>query len=235
MRTLIVGGGIGGLTAAIALARLGHDVTVAEKSPEFTPVGAGIIMAPNATRVLAELGVDLSRYGHALPSLDIVDADGILLQRIETQRLSARYGPSWALSRPTLHRALLDAVAREVRLVRGSSVTALTDTGRMVNVRFAGDDETHSFGLVVGADGLHSTVRAQVPGRQPRLRYSGVTCWRGLSRNPGFTRAIEAWGIGTRIGVAASDPTLLPGQSAPMRAAVQWPTEFRVFGRHRGG
>lgn len=239
MNTLIVGGGIGGLTAAIALARIGHRVTVAEKMPAFEPVGAGIIMAPNATRVLAELNIDLSRHGYALPSFDVVRADGSLLQRMETQRLAGRYGPMWALSRPALHRALLDAMPAGVRLFRGRAVSGILDTGNAVEVRFDDEQPSHSFDIVIGADGLHSTVRDLLLGPQ-RLRYSGVTCWRGLIRNPGYTRAIEAWGGDTRIGVVP-----LPAQqlyyylvkSAPRRApALDWPTGFhRAFDRHKGG
>ncbi|MGC1213333.1 MAG: FAD-dependent monooxygenase [Micromonospora sp.] len=236
MKTLVVGGGIGGLTAAIALARTGHQVTLAEKMEQFSPVGAGIIMAPNAAKILAELGVDLSRHGHALPSLDLVGAGGQLLQRLETQRLAGQYGPMLALSRPDLHAALLEQLPERVQLILGSSANGIRQDSRGVSVWFGDEPDPHTFDVVVGADGLHSTVRRLTLGQQPLL-YSGATSWRGLTCNPGFLRAVEAWGPGTRIGVVP----LRDGQlyyylvrSAPRRAPeLDWPDGFRAaFAAH---
>lgn len=238
MRTLVVGGGIGGLAAAIALAGSGHDVTVVEKMSGFTPVGAGIVMAPNAVRTLAALGIDLTEHGRELPSLDVVRADGTLTQRIDTQRLSGRYGPAVALSRPELHAALLAHLPPTVHLLGGSAVVAVRQVIDGVEVRLAGEESPRRFEVVVGADGIHSTVRELAVGAQT-LRYSGVTCWRGLTVDPGFGRAVESWGAGTRIGVVP----LRHGRlyyylvaSAPRRTPQPtWPEGFRrLFGSHGG-
>lgn len=236
MHVLIVGGGIGGLTTALALARAGHAVTLAEKVATFAPVGAGIVLAPNAAKILLSLGVDLTERGRELLSLDVVRADGLLLQRLEPQRLSHEYGPSLALSRPELHRALLSAMPKDVEVLLGSTVTDIDDTGDAVSVSINGTPRR--FELVVGADGLHSQVRERLLGPVP-LRYSGVTCWRGILRCPGFTRAIEAWGGDTRVGVVP----LLNDElyyylvlAAPRRApTLSWPDGFRAaFGHIRG-
>lgn len=238
MNVLVVGGGIGGITAAIALSRAGHRVTLAEKAERFAPVGAGIIMAPNATHALASLGVELSAHAFALPSLDVVRADGTLLQRIDAQRLAGEYGPTWALTRPALHAALLAALPAEVEVLKGCAVGEVNDLGAHVDVAL-GAEAPRRFDLVVGADGLRSAVRERLLG-PIALRYSGVTCWRGLTPNPGFTRAIEAWGGEARVGVVPLRDERVYYylvKSAPRQApTLAWPEGFReAFGHFRGG
>ncbi len=236
MNVLVAGAGIGGLAAAIRLTQSGHRVTLVERSAALTAAGAGIVMAPNAAKLLAGLGVDLSVHAHPLPALDVVQADGALLQRLEPQRLSHQYGPTWALPRPTLHAALAAALPASVEVLKGVTVSEVTESGDAVEVRL---EDVRRFDVVVGADGLHSAVRERVLGPQP-LRYSGVTCWRGLAPNPGFTHAIEAWGGAARVGVVP----LAQGQlyyylalTAPKGApTLEWPAGFRAaFGHFRGG
>jgi 2-heptyl-3-hydroxy-4(1H)-quinolone synthase len=236
MKVLVIGAGIGGMCAASALARAGHRVTLAEKMPAFSPVGAGIILAPNAARALEALGIDIASRGFAVPSLDVVRADGSLLQRLEPQRIEPAYGPIWALSRPALHEALSLALPPEVTVLRGVEIDGLIDEGDVVRVAIPGEQ---AFDVVVGADGLHSTTRERVMGPLP-LRYSGVTCWRGLAQNPGFSRAVEAWGGAARIGIMPlrdDEVYYYLVLSAPSRAPeLAWPDGFRaVFGHLRGG
>ncbi|OII65403.1 MULTISPECIES: FAD-dependent monooxygenase [unclassified Streptomyces] len=235
---LVAGGGIGGLTAALALHRAGHHVTVAERSPHPPASGAGIILAPNALHVLAALDVDVTERSHQLTSFDLVNAEGSVLQRLRPQHPTGHHDASRSLSRPALHTVLHEHLPDAVRLLQGRTVTSVRDTGTAVEVRFAEDTAAHVHDLVVGADGLRSTVREQLTGPRP-LRYSGTTCWRGITDNPGFTGAVESWGPGTRIGAVP-----LPGAqlyyylvaTAPRRAPEpDWPEGFhRVFGRHRG-
>lgn len=233
MRIAVVGGGIGGLAAAIALGREGHQVTLIEKQPAFAPVGAGIILAANALAALRELGV--KPEGQALPALELQDAAGRVLSRLEPQQVG--FEQPMALTRPRLHQALVHALPRSVEVRLGASLHGLEVRAEGATVALD-DGAALEADLVVGADGIHSRVRAQVAGERP-LRYSGVTCWRGLTRNPGLQGAIEAWGGAARVGAVP----LLDGDlyyflvlTAPARAApLAWPLQLReAFSGLRG-
>jgi 2-polyprenyl-6-methoxyphenol hydroxylase-like FAD-dependent oxidoreductase len=200
MKILIVGAGIGGLTSALDLARAGHDVTLVEREARPSPLGAGIVLAPNAMRILRWLGVPLEAHGAPLAGLSVVSARGSLLSQMDAARFKDRYGEPWAFARPALHQALFAALPQRVQLRLGVPVQSLQVERDGVRVGFAEQHEPERFELVVGADGLRSEVRGLVVGA-PRYRYSGTTCYRGLVENPGIERAIEAWGGAARIGV----------------------------------
>ncbi len=177
MRILVVGGGIAGLTTATVLGRLGHHVVVAERTPDFATVGAGIGLAAGPEGVLDVLGVDRAGVGEPIRRLEVRDARGRVLQAVEAD------GPR-AYARPDLHQALL-AAAREVADLRGAMVPDADD-------RAAHD-------LVVGADGISSATRDAVLG-PVGMRYSGATCWRAIVPNVGIDASFEAWGDGVRVG-----------------------------------
>ena len=138
--TLVVGGGIGGLSAALCLARRGGTVTVLERSKSFAEVGAGIQLAPNATRILARLGVLEKIMPVAVLPRRLVLADAIdsrELTSLELTDFPARYGaPYLVLHRNDLLSALLDAcVASGVGLHTDANVIELSDTGSHVGRR----------------------------------------------------------------------------------------------------
>lgn len=228
MKVLIAGAGIGGLTTAIALARDGHSVTVVERNHELSPVGAGIVIAPNAAHILGALGVELAARARALPSMEIRDARGQVMQRIDNALLAGAWGPTWALTRAELSNALREALPRSVELRLGAELTEVEVRPAEVSVHLGG--EQRGFELLVGADGLHSKVRTLTLGEQ-RLRYSGVTCWRGLMPNPGFEGAVESWGGAARVGlVPLRDQRLyyyLVRTASERAPAPAWPEGFR--------
>jgi len=198
---LVLGAGIGGLVAAVALARRGHRVDVVERAPALAPLGAGIILGANATSILAALGIDVTGAGHPLSSLDVLAANGRLLQGMPLADMDAVRGRMLSFHRGELHAALRAALPDGVTLRLGTTVTALEDLGERVRVRTSdGAESEHA--LVVGADGLRSETRRRVHGDLP-LRYAGETCWRAVV--PGVSEAgtagAEVWGVGVRMGV----------------------------------
>lgn len=199
---LIAGGGIGGLTLAVALRQAGIGATVFERAPQLRPVGAGITVQMNAMTALATLGLDQAvlAAGERARHTAVLDASGRTLSGLQMDALESELGITVCIHRARLHQILLEAAGdRAVRL--GSEVQDFEDQDPRVTVRLT-DGTTATGDLLVGADGLHSRVRAQLLGEAP-LRYSGYTSWRGVCANDGLIpsgRVTESWGPGARFG-----------------------------------
>jgi salicylate hydroxylase len=182
MDVIVVGAGIGGLTAALALARAGVEVRVLEQAPALREVGAGIQIAPNATRILHRLGLaeGLARVGVRPESIDVRrwDDGRPLWQEPLGQAVVRRFGaPYYHLYRPDLLALLSEALPTGV-IHLGHRVTELTERGDGVEVALAGGAVTRA-DAVIGADGIHSVVRAALLGPESP-RFSGSQAYRGL-------------------------------------------------------
>jgi salicylate hydroxylase len=181
-RVAVVGGGIGGLSAALALLRAGFDVRVYEQSRGVSEVGAGIQLAPNCTRILHRLGVlaAIERVAVATVSIDFRRwDDGRLLSRTPLGAdIAARYGaPYLHAHRRDLVTVLAAAVGAD-RIETGRRCVGVSTGGAGAEVRFAdGGDATAD--VVVGADGIHSVVREALYGPE-RARFTGYVAYRGL-------------------------------------------------------
>ncbi|MGW6569415.1 FAD-dependent monooxygenase [Streptomyces sp. NPDC054975] len=205
----IVGGGIGGLAAAIALHRRGWRVEVLERAPEFTEIGAGISLWPNALRALDVLGLAdaVRELGAVEASGGVRDRRGRWLSRTDTTELVSRFGhPLVVLHRAELLRALTEALPPEC-LRPGSEVTAVRDDRHGLLVQHGGGESRSD--LVIGADGLRSVVRRTLWPDAPGPRYAGYTAWRMVTEPLAEPPAEGAatWGRGERFGYTA-----LPGR-----------------------
>jgi salicylate hydroxylase len=182
LKVAVIGGGIGGLTAAVALRRSGLAVDVYEQAPELTEVGGGINMGPNATRILRRLGLaeGLDREGvRPVGSHQRRWQDGRTLQRASLNPLCEQL---YGAPHMTLHRADLLAViaagfpAERVHL--GHRLVGLADRGDGAEAWFENGVRIKA-DVLVGADGIHSAVRADLFGaKEPR--FAGCVAYRGL-------------------------------------------------------
>jgi 2-polyprenyl-6-methoxyphenol hydroxylase-like FAD-dependent oxidoreductase len=204
-RALIVGGGIGGLTTALALARTGMSATVLERSAFAGETGAGIQLGPNATRALAELGVLDAITGAAFRPdvLRLFDGlSGTNLASVPLGRVAEeRYGaPYLTLHRADLHASLLAACRAEgaIELRSGFEVTEAEALAEPVIVRSA-DGMQAEGSILVAADGLWSRLRDRIA-PDADLRFSGSTAWRALLPRGEVPAPFDAPEVGLWLG-----------------------------------
>jgi salicylate hydroxylase len=181
MQAIIVGGGIGGLAAAIALRKVGIEALVLEQARAFTAIGAGLGLQVNATKALTYIGADAywretaSRI-HYSQQRGLEDGELISSSSLDEQR--TRYGEYYHCGhRADLLESLLRALPPEA-VRAGSRVVAFEETDHDIAVELDSGEEIRG-DLLVGADGLNSRVRTLLFGEQ-EARFTGTVVWRGL-------------------------------------------------------
>lgn len=205
-KTIVIGGGLGGLSAANALQQLGLDVSVYEKAAELKEVGAGIVLAANAMKALDKLGIgeQVRKKGSAVKKAEIRTWDGKLLVNLPVHEQAKQYGTySYLIHRADLQSILYQNLKPDTVILGKKLISIEQDVSR-ISAIFEKEAAVEG-DLLIGADGVHSQVRRLLIGSAP-LRYSGFTAIRGISQFDDVRFPIElgggfeAWGPGKRFG-----------------------------------
>ncbi len=204
-RALVIGGGIGGLSAALALRQVGMDVQIFEAVEQVKEVGAGVTVWSNAVRALQKLGLSDALQAIGMPAKQriVYTSRGELLSRIQVDQLAGGLGAAiLVVHRAQLQAALLQAYG-EANIELGARCVSCTQDQEAVRVQFADGREVEG-DVLIASDGIRSMMRAQLFGDKP-LRYAGYATWRGIAAledeniTPGVSS--ETWGRGSRIGL----------------------------------
>lgn len=237
MRVLIAGAGIAGLTAAACLHRVGIEAVVVDSVAELRPLGVGINLLPHAVRVLDDLGL-----GAALAECAIATSSAVHLDRFgnriwsEPRGLAAGHDrPQYSVHRGELQRLLVDLVRSRLgeRAVReGMALRSFTEEADGVRCRLldraAGTVVEETADVLIGADGLHSTVRAQLHPGEGRPLWNGIRMWRGVTEFRPFLDGRTMVLAGSN---RAAKFVMYPISEAARRrgsALVNWVAEVRV-------
>ena len=200
---VIIGGGIGGLTAALALHKVGVEARVFERAPELKEVGAGLGLWLNAVRPLDLLGIGrkVRSFASPLKFAEISTPQGKVLNRTDIERIvGTKDAANFVMHRADLHSAIKEALPLAA-LETNAECERIEQDGEGVTAYFRNGKSVRGC-LLIGADGLHSVIRKALWGKSP-LRYSGQTCYRGIADTspPEANVLREIQGAGKRGGV----------------------------------
>ncbi len=206
----IAGGGVAGLAAAIQLAKAGVKVEVFERGPELTALGSGITLQGNALRVFDALGAweDIQAAGYPFVGLNLraPGPDATVVARMpDVKSGGPDYPSTMGMPRPELARILFDHAVKAGAQVRfDAKITGLEQRADGVEV-FVGDESAGVFDLLIGADGLNSTVRELI-GIQTKPEPNGMGIWRTFVSRPAEVESSELY-YGGPVYIAGYTPT----------------------------
>ena len=239
MKVLIAGGGIGGLTLALCLQRVGIECEVFEATPEFQPLGVGINLLPHSVRVLTLLGLRDAIEATAIPTAELsyYSKHGMPIWT-EPRGVAAGYRwPQFSIHRGELQMLLLERVRECLgaeRVRAGHALVSFEDRGDRVVAQFADRRSGSTIGgasgdVLVGADGVHSAVRKAFYPAETLPRFSGRLLWRGITEAAPFLsgRTMIMAGFAAQKFVAYP----ISAEAAKRgRSLVNWVAELTVGG-----
>lgn len=207
---LIVGAGIGGLTVALSLHAVGMDVQVIDSAATLRPLGVGINLMPHAVRELTELGLGDQLAATGIQTAEMVHFDryGNRIWGFACGRDAGYDWPQYSIHRGELQMILLDAVRARLgadAVRTGTAIESFRESASAVTARVhdrtTGTADSLSADVLVGADGLYSSVRAQLHPGEPPPVWTGIKMWRGVTAGAPFLsgRTVTASGANASI------------------------------------
>ena len=198
---LIIGGGIGGLTLALALHARGMVCRIYETASEFKPLGVGINMLPHAIRELDALGLErcLKAVGVEAKEFTYFNRHGQLIFSEPCGRFAGYEFPHFSIHRADLHQVLFEAVLNRLgpdAIKLGHSCVGVEQNGVGVLVHFANADSKAGV-VAIAADGFHSVIRKQFYPSEGEPHFGGINMWRGVTRRNPFLSGASVTRIGT--------------------------------------
>lgn len=212
-KVLVVGGGIGGLTAAVAFRRYGVAVDLVELKPDHNVYGVGIIQPNNTLRALDRIGLADAcvARGGSFPGWKIFDQNGDLLMTAPSANGASPNHPAInGITRPILQEILVGAAVQAGAQLRfGVTVKRFIDSGDQVNVVFS-DGQYGVYDLLIGSDGIYSSIRASLFPDAPKPQFSGQGVWRyNFARPAEVDWGAIFYGARTKVGLVPMSPTLM--------------------------
>ena len=209
MDLIIIGGGIGGLTLALAThaAKVARRIRVFEAAPEILPLGVGINLGPHAVKELSSLGLQDALAAVACQPTDYAffTRHGQLVYREPWGLAAGHQWPHFSIHRGDLHQVLLNAVRERLgpeNFITGHRCVGIEQSEDEVTARFVGPDgkpiESHWGDVLIACDGIHSVVRAQFYPHEAPFVYRGINLWRGVTRHEPYLTGNSIARIGAR-------------------------------------
>ena len=199
----IIGGGIAGLTTALALNKIGIKPTIFEKAQTIKAIGAGLVLAANAIKAFQKLDIsdEVIKCGRLIPSFTLYDQKGNPITKTDSKAIGEKYGvDNFTIHRTELHKLLLSKISSD-SIHTNKCAVDIEQTNSSVIIKFQ-DGSFHETNFLIIADGIHSLIRKKLlPNTEPR--YSGYTCWRSVidNINLNLTETSETWGTAGRFGI----------------------------------